>query len=90
MISHCCLGGCRGWGWGDTDSTIHKKILYQFFLSEIQGDYRRDWLRAKVTDAKWRQNCRVKIILLLVNLWAQVRSQCFSAKAVLKYYSMTS
>jgi hypothetical protein len=36
------------------------------------------------TDTKWRQECQA-FLLLSVNSWAQVRSQCFSAKAAFKY-----
>jgi hypothetical protein len=35
----------------------------------------------RTTGTKWRQSCQ-PFLLLLVNLWAWVRSQCFWAKAV--------
>jgi hypothetical protein len=35
---------------------------------------------AKETDAKWRQECQV-FILLLVNLLAKIRNQCFFSKS---------
>jgi hypothetical protein len=35
----------------------------------------------RATETKWRQTCQ-GFLLDLVNLWAQLRSQCFLAKAV--------
>jgi hypothetical protein len=55
----------------------HKDIT-SFVLYGIQGDCKRNGL-----DQRQIQNGDkdVKLFLFLCNLWAQVRSQCFSAKA---------
>jgi hypothetical protein len=53
-------------------------------LPGTQVDYRSERLRVKKTDAKWRQKCQA-FLLLSVDMWAQVRSQCFLAKALSKY-----
>jgi hypothetical protein len=53
-------------------------------LPEFLDSCRREWLREKGTDAKWRQRWQT-FILLSVNSWVEGRSQCFTAKAAIKY-----
>jgi hypothetical protein len=45
------------------------------------------WMAYTKTDAKWRLGGQA-ILLLLVNLGAQVRSQCFPVKAPVTYFSL--
>jgi hypothetical protein len=68
--------------------SCHRMFIHQSCPSWIPrwlpGDCRRGWLRAKDTDTKWRPGCQA-FLLLSVNLRAQIRCRCFSAKAVFKY-----
>jgi hypothetical protein len=49
-------------------------------ISPVLPEFYHEQLISKDTDTKWRQGYQT-FFLFLVNLCAQVRSQCFSAKA---------
>jgi hypothetical protein len=62
-------------------SFSHKDIISLSFLKSkvIQSDYKENGLAQRQIQNGGRD---AKHLLFLVNLWIQVRSQCFSAKAI--------
>jgi hypothetical protein len=66
---------------------VTRCLSIRSIVSGVQGDCRREWLRAKETYAKWKQRCQV-FILLLVSCWTFVgpsEESMLLAKAVSKY-----
>jgi hypothetical protein len=62
----------------------HKNVIIGPALPGIQGDLQSDCRENGLEQRqiqKWRQGCQ-DFLLLFINSWAQVRGQCFSAKAV--------
>jgi hypothetical protein len=72
LVGLCCF-------LGQFQSLVLKGLssVPTFLDSKVAGS-RAEWLRAKTTIQNGNR-CQA-FLLFLVNLWAQVRSQCFSAK----------
>jgi hypothetical protein len=70
---HCYLGGSKVF------MTLVTAASPSNLVSEIKDDTRKEWLRIKESDGKWRQRCQVLFLLLVThwNLQAQVKSWYF-------------
>jgi hypothetical protein len=64
--------------------SIVKMLSSSPVLPGTEDDYKRERLRVKERDTKWRSVCQASI-LHSDNSWAQVGSQCFGAQEALEY-----
>jgi hypothetical protein len=70
---------CSFW---EVSASYHIDVISSI-LSGIQGDFKATAKRMALEQRQIQNRGRdAKLLLFLVNLWTQVRSQCFSKKAV--------